>query len=319
MKCLQVTCAAALFVFIGSTPVAAQSVDRGIQLFNARKYSEAKAILLPYGENDAAAAYYLGRIMMTEHTDDKAARWFENAVQMSPRNATYYDWLARAHGRQAQSANKLRQPFLARKTKNAWETALAIDSDDLDVRDDLIAYYMQAPGFLGGSKEKARDMALEIKKRDAYRGSLSVVNLCASERDTVCVERELQDLTTTYPDSGAGYSLLAAFYANQNEFDNAFAVIDRRLHARPNELSTLFALGRTASLSGEQLDRGERALKAYIAGPPPENAPSPANAHYRLGTIYEKKGAKARAREEYRAALLLNPKLRDAQKSLAAL
>lgn len=319
MKRVQVINTAILFLLIGSTSLLAQSVDQGIQLFNGRKYSEAKAILLPYGEKDAAAAYYLGRIMMTEDTDDKAAQWFERAVQMSPRNSTYYDWLGRAYGRQAQSANKLRQPFLARKTKNAWETALALDPDNLDVRDDLIAYYTQAPGFLGGSKEKARAMALEIKKRDAYRGSLSVANLCAAENDTACVEREMQDVTAKYPDSGAVYASLAAFYSSQGQFDKAFALLEQRLRVKPNELTTLYQLGRTASLSGQQLDRGEWALKAYIAGPPPENAAPPANAHYRLGTIYEKKGAKALAREEYRSALLLNPKLRDAQKALAAL
>lgn len=319
MKCLQITCAAALFVLIGSSPVTAQSVDQGIQLFNARKYSEAKAILLPYGEKDAAAAYYIGRIMMTEEMDAKAAEWFEKAVQMSPRNSTYYDWLGRAYGRQAQTANKLRQAFLARRTKNAWETALAIDPNNLDVRDDLIAYYTQAPGFLGGSKEKARAMALEIKKRDAYRGSLSVANLCAAEKDMACVEREMQDVTAKYPDSGAVYASLGAVYSSQNEFDKAFALLEQRLRVKPNELITLYQLGRTVSLSGQRLDRGEAALKAYIAGPPPENGPAPANAHYRLGLIYEKKGEKALAREEYRAALQLNPKYRDAQKALAAL
>jgi tetratricopeptide (TPR) repeat protein len=302
-----------------AVPLQGQSVEQGIQLFNARKYAEARAALLPYGQTDASAAFYLGRIELDNNDPDKAADWFEGAVKLNPKSAVYHNWLARAYGTQAQHANKFRLPFLARKTKNVLETALALDPDNLDVRDDLITYYTQAPGFLGGSKEKAREVALEIKKRNAYRGSMAAANLCAADKDLTCVERELAGMVASYPDSAAVYASLAAFYANQKQFDKAFAVLDARLRAKPDELTTLYALGRTASLSGQNLDQGERALKTYLASPTPERGPAPAHVHYRLGTIYEKKGAKELAREEYRTALQLNPRHEDAQKALAAL
>ncbi len=314
---------AAAFALLASTLVAvslpAQSVEQGIQLFNTKRYAEAQVALLPHGPTDASAAYYLGRIEMENSDADRAAEWFEGAVKLNPKSAVYYDWLGRAYGTQAQHASKFRLPFLARKTKNAWDTALALDPDNLDVRDDLITYYTQAPGFLGGSKEKAREMALEIKKRNPYRGSAAAANLCAATKDIACVERELQQMVTSYPDSANVYASLAAFYANQKQFDKSFAVLDQRLRTKPNELTCLYQVGRTASLSGENLDRGEQALKTYLASPTPERGPEPAHVHYRLGTIYAKKGAKDLAREEYRTALLLNPKHQDAQKALAAL
>ena len=319
VKPLFVTACLVFSVCSLSNPVGAQSVEQGIALFNAKKYSEAKTVLLPFGQRDASAAFYLGQIEMNDNADDKAAEWFEKAVKMNPQSAVYYDWLGRAYGRQAQHANKFRLPFLARKTRNAWETALALDPNNLDVRDDLIAYYTQAPGFLGGSKEKAREMASEIKKRNQYRGSLSVANLCAVEKDSVCVERELTETAASYPDSGGVFASLAAFYANHQQYDKSFALLDERLRKKPNELTALFQVGRTASLSGQNLDRGEAALKKYLASPTPDKAPAPANAHYRLGLIYEKKGAKDLARQEYQTALQLNPKLEDAQKALNAL
>jgi Tfp pilus assembly protein PilF len=215
--------------------------------------------------------------------------------------------------------SKFRQAFLARKIKNALETALALDPDNLDVRDDLITYYTQAPGFVGGSKEKAREMALEIKKRNPYRGSMAAANLCAAAKDTTCVERGLQEMVTSYPDSATVYASLAVFYANQKQFDKAFALLDQRLRTKPRELTTLYQVGRTASLSGQNLEQGEKALKTYLAGPTPERGPAPAHVHYRLGLIYEKKGAKDLAREEYRTALQLNPKHEEALKALAEL
>ena len=297
----------------------AQSVEQGVQFYNAKKYAEAQAALLPFGERDATAAYYLGRIELANNDPDKAAEWFEGAVKLSPKSAVYHNWLARAYGTQAQRASIFRQPGLARKTKNALDTALSLDPDNLDVRDDLITYYAQVPGFMGGSRDKARETLLEIKKRNAYRGSAAAANLCAAEKDFACVERELKEMVTRYPDSAAVYGSLAAFYANQKQFDKAFAVLDERLQTKPTELTTLYAVGRTASVSGRNLDQGESALKAYLANPAPEAGPAPAHVHYRLGTIYEKKGAKDLAREEYRTALQLNPKHPEAQKALASL
>ncbi len=312
------TCAILALLSI-AIPLRAQSVEQGIQLFNARKYADAHAALLPQGQTDATAAFYLGRVEMEYSDSDKAADWFERAVALNPKSAVYYDWLARAYGTQAEHTSKFRLPFLARKLKNALDTGLGLDPDNLDIRDDLIFYYARAPGFLGGSKEKALEMVAEIKKRNTYRGSLAAANLCAATKDTACAERQLQAMATTYPDSANVYASLAAFYTNQKQFDKAFAVLDERLRARPNEPITLYQVGRTASLSGENLDHGEQALKAYLAGPIPERGPEPAHAHYRLGTIYEKKGAKDLAREEYRTALQLNPRHQEARKALANL
>lgn len=312
--------AAALFACaLPAYTLDAQSVEQGVALYDAKNYVEAKKALILYGQRDPEAAYYLGRIAANDNEYDEATKWFEKAVQLNPKSAVYHDWLGRAYGNQAVRASKFKLPFLARKVRSEFETALALDPNNLDVRDDLIQYYIQAPGVLGGSKEKAREMAAEIKKRNAYRGSIAVANLCAANKDTVCVERELQEVTTSYPDSAALFATLAAYYANQKQYDKAFALLDQRLRSRPNEPTTLFAVGRTASLSGQQLERGEQALKTYLAAPTPNRGPAPANAHYRLGTIYEKKGAKDLAREEYRKALILNPKLEDARKALGGL
>jgi tetratricopeptide (TPR) repeat protein len=319
MKRVTLALVSLFFAAIAPRALLAQSVDEGIALFKAGKAAEARAVFAPLAERDPVAAFYLGQIEMGDNADDKAADWFEKAVKMSPRNSVYYDWLGRAYGRQAQHASKFRLPFLARKTKNAWDTSLALDPNNLDVRDDLITYYTRAPGFLGGSKDKAREMASEIKKRNAYRGSFAVVNLCAADEDTACVERELKGLTSSYPDSAPAFATLAAHYANQKDFDKAFAVLDERLRANSNELTSLFAYGRTAALSGQNLDRGAEALRKYLSAPTPERGATPASAHFRLGMIYEKKGAKDQARREYQTALQLNPKLEDAKKALSAL
>jgi tetratricopeptide (TPR) repeat protein len=309
----------ALLYFAAAASLAAQTpTERGKTLLDSRKYSEARAVLEPLGKSDATAAFYLGQIAMEQNDAGRAVNWFEKAVNLNPRSSVYYDWLGRAYGEQAQRASKLKLPFLANKTKSAWDKSLALDPDNLDTRADLILYYLQAPGFLGGGKDKARAMAQEIKKRNPYRGAVSFVRVCTDAKDQACLERELNYLITSFPDSSVGYSQLAIFYTNNKQFDKAFAIIDQRLKVKPNDPAGLYAYGRAASVSGMNLDRGEQGMKGYIANPIP-TGPTVANAHYRLGLIIEKKGDKARARAEYETALRLDPGLRDAKKALDAL
>jgi len=92
----------------------------GIRLFEAGKFREAKTIFEPAfrsNARDAAAAFYLGRIAMEEKKNDRAADYFESATKLDPKNSTYFLWLGRAHGREAQNANVLRQPGWPRRRR----------------------------------------------------------------------------------------------------------------------------------------------------------------------------------------------------------
>ncbi len=309
--------ASALLVTASILGAQSSARDEGVEAFRARKYPQARAIFQPIAGRDAVAAYYMGRMAANDDNLDKAVDYFERAIQLDGRNAEYYDWLGRAYGSKAQKASKLKQPFLAKKTKYAWEKGLSIDPNNLDIMEDLVQYYLQAPGFLGGSKDKAREMINEVKKRNVYRGAVLTATICSSQKDNPCVEREIKAIIAAYPDSAASYSSLAALYANAKQYDKAFEVIDQRLKQKPNDMLAHYSLGRTAALSGQQLDRGEQALRNYIARPP-ENG-TVAGAHVRLGMILARKGNKEGARREYLTALQINPTNADAKKELAAL
>ncbi len=297
----------------GQTPT-----ERAKALMDARKYNEAKVVLEPVGKRDATAAFYLGQIALEQSDPGTAVDWLEKAVALNPRSSVYYDWLGRAYGEQAQRASKLKLPFLASKTKSAWDKAIALDPDNLDARQDMIVYYLEAPGFLGGGKDKARAMAQEVAKRNPYRGAASWFRVCNDAKDQTCVERQLNFLMSSYPDSAYGYSASALYYSTNRQADKAFAILDQRLRSKPNDPAALYAYGRAASVSGMNLDRGQDALTRYIAAPIPTGPPI-ARAHYHLGLILEKKGDKAGARREYQTALRLDQSIEDAKKALDAL
>jgi tetratricopeptide (TPR) repeat protein len=316
---LRIRMTLAALILVAAASVSAQTpVERSKALIDARKYAEARAILEPLGKSDPAAAFYLGQIAMEQNDPERAVNWFEKAVELNPRSSVYYDWLGRSYGQQAQRASKLKLPFLANKTKSAWDKSLALDPDNLDTRQDLVMYYLQAPGFLGGGRDRARAMAQEVAKRNPYRGAASWFRICNDEKDQPCIERQLNFLISNYPDSAYGYTASALYYSTNNQAEKAFAILDQRLKARPNDPAALYAYGRAASVSGLNLDRGRDALTRYISAPIPTGPPV-SRAHYHLGLIFEKKGDKAGARSEYQAALRIDPGLADAKKALDGL
>jgi TolA-binding protein len=96
----------------------------------------------------------------------------------------------------------------------------------------------------------------------------------------------------------------------------AFATITRWQARKTNAAFALFSLGRTAAVTGQQLERGEQALQQYLRGQRGPNDPPFANAHFRLGQIYERQKRNADARAAYSLALKSNPSMRDAQIAL---
>jgi len=301
---------------------AADALAPGIQLYDGRRYEEARKFFEPWAAKnpkDAEAAFYLGRTLLGLRKSEPAAEWLEKATALAPRRSDYFLWLGRAYGQAALEANVLRQPGLAKKTRAAWEKAVALDPANLDARDSLITFYLEAPGIMGGSVDKAKEQAAEIRKRDAVRGRLALVNIAFDQKDMATAERELKAAIQEAPADSRPRVSLSLFYQSQEKWGAAFDTLENLLKADPDNYDALYQIGRAAALSGQRPDRGEECLKRYLGHPPgPQSAPL-ANAHFRLGQVYEKKGSKPQARAEYQAALKLDPSLKEAKAALAKL
>ncbi len=313
-----------LFLLARATSLAAQSADLGpgIAQYNARHWPEAHAFFanaVKAQPRNADAAIWYGRTLLAEDKASDAEDWFAQATKIDPKRSDAQLWLARAVGVQAERANVLRQPFLARRVKTTVDRAIELDPDNLDARELRWQFYVMAPGVMGGSNEKAREEVAEVVRRNRYRGLFLTVNAAARAKDQATVERTLKSLTAEYPDSMAASASYANWLADHARAAEAFALIEAYQKRRPSDLAALYQIGRLAAASGQQLDRGEEALKKYLAAAPPPNAPSPSAAHLRLGNIAERRGDKSAARAEYELALKLDPRNGQAQRALGAL
>jgi tetratricopeptide (TPR) repeat protein len=301
-----------------SLPALAQApaVEQAKKLIEQKKFTEARKLLTTIDDNSkdyAAARYHLGRMAFDEEKYDDAADFFEEAVDKNDKVADYHNWLGNTYGSMAQNANPLRQGMLAPKMKSAWEKAIALDPKNIEARKSLIEYYTQAPGFMGGSFEKAHEVAAQIKKLSPAEGYLANGQVYAREEKIPEAEKELIAMVKADPTYIGG---LASFYTNQKQYDKAFGLYEESLKKNSTDMNTVYQLGRLSAISGQRLEAGIELLKKYLGYKPKQNEPSHAGAHMRLGNIYEKQGKKAEAKKSYQASLALDPNMKEAKDGL---
>ena len=171
--CIKYTCVV-LLCLLPTLPVSAQdSLTEGIRLFQdgqlvkARQFFETLHTQQPTNRN---VTFYIGRIAFEEKKYEHAIEWLKQSIDEAPCNADQALWLGRAYGYHAQQVNIFRKPFLAKKVQEHFEKAVACDPSHVAARWDLMEYYLRAPGFLGGSTEKAKEQATRIRQFDPDEG-----------------------------------------------------------------------------------------------------------------------------------------------------
>jgi tetratricopeptide (TPR) repeat protein len=251
---------------------------------------------------------------------DSAAVEFDAAAKGNPGSSAAYLWVGNIAGQQMRmTTNMPNKVKIAPAIRDAYVKAIALDGANIDAREGLMQYLLDAPAILGGDKAKAGEQAAAIARLNPFRGLSAQIAVASSGNDRPAVEKLLQQATTQFPDSVIGWANLSAMQADDHRPADAFATITRWQTRRTHPMFALFSIGRTAAVTGEQLDRGVLALQQYLRGQRSPNDPPLANAHFRLAQIYEKQKKNVEAKAEYQLAVKLNPSLRDAQLALERL
>lgn len=238
----------------GEDPFAA-----ALALQQQRRYPEARAALEAFvarNPNHAAACHALGLIWKLRHDNEayeEAVKWLRRAAELEPQNPRY---LADYGGTSLELASRTRSPGAATRGRDAMEKALAIDPADIDARRGLYEFYRQAPWPLGSSAKAAAHLA-EIRKRDPATALVLDINARAAAKD----------------------------------FAGAFKLCNDVLAREPDNYDALYYFGRTASISGENLEPGLAALRKCLTLRPPSPAsPTHRNVWNRIALVLDKLG-----------------------------
>jgi len=267
---------------------------------------------------DTSALYRQAQELMRREQFAAAIPILEKCVAAEPRNSKFHQWLGRALGLEAARNGIVSGAMSVRKVRAELEKAIELDPLNLEARQDIAIMYRAIPGFLGGSNAKAAEQIAFIRRHDpALAEQLS--------GDFLAADKKYDAAVIAYNESAKLnpraiiHVRISLVHQQRKEWEKAFAALERALAFDSDNPLALYQVGRTAALSGQQLDRGEKCLRTYIAMPVREELenPSLAAAHFRLGNILEKKGYPAGAREEYETALRIDPKQKLAREALA--
>lgn len=240
----------------------------------------------------------------------------ERAVSLEPGNSLYHLWLGRIYGEKADSSNFLSAASLAKKVRTEFETAVKLSPDSVDARTDLAEFYLEAPGIVGGGRDKAEAQAQTLAALDPSKAHWVNGRISEKKKDMAAAEREYRAAIEASHGSPNAWFNLALFYRHSGRLDDMENAIQQASSAQANQPVVLVDAAETLIRSGRNFPGAVQLLRRYLSsGSTVEEAPV-FRVHYLLGTVLEKQGDKQAAVQEYRAALSLAKSFSQAQDAL---
>ncbi len=287
--------------------VVAGRIDDAVTMLRSR---------LTANPQDAEAYHLLGRAYYSIQRWDDSIRNGERAVALQPNNSDYHLWLGRAYGEKADSSSFLTAAELAKKVRTQFELAVQLNPTNFSARSDLSEYYIGAPGFLGGGKDKARAQADQIANGDPSTSHWIRAAIAEKDKNYAIAEQELKQSIQSSKVPSKRWLDLASFYRRRSRFNEMEQAINTAVNVPGREPNVLYDAAEILSRAGRNFTGAVQMLRSYLnSGDPSDDAPL-FQAHYLLGTILEKTGDRSGAAQEYRASLSL---ARDFEKAQSAL
>lgn len=326
-------------------------------------YKRAKPIIaerLKTNPNDAQTWYEMSKVSAAFQRWDEAIQQSEKAVALNHKNAEFQAALADAVVSKLGSsqAGMFAKLSLARRFRKEAELALQLDPNNLDANSDLLEFHLEAPGIVGGDKQKAIEIADRMVHANPVRGYLLKLEIATHEKKPASeleglvqqainadpklyyartqaayfyisqggpalahAEEQARQAIHLDPTRVPGYTALATVYAQQGKWKELDATLADAQREVSDNLTPHYQAAKAILLNpqNQDLPRAEKYLRTYLSQPPEGNEPTPAAAHWRLGQVLERQGHKDQAKQELQQAVTLEPDFEPAKKDLKRL
>lgn len=217
---------------------------------------------------------------------DNAVKYGEKAVALDGANSNYYYQLGLAYNLKLNKVEMMEKLTYAGKMMDAWKKAVELDGKNLQARQGLMAFYLNAPPIAGGSVEKAKEQADEIIKFKPMIGLSALAQVYAKEKN----------LTAAKEAALKAFTLHMEFKKKNPDKESEFS---------PNALNALGYALLGAGKTKEALEIFHLNVKAY---------PKYFNSYDSLAEAYMKSGDKKMAIKFYEKAMALNPQKNEFEK-----
>jgi Flp pilus assembly protein TadD len=262
-----------LFAVVTTLSAASPEWNRAQNLYQRTEYRESLAIL-EGASKDAATLQLAGQDFFMLGEYKKASEAFERAAVLDPNNAKLIHWLGRAYGRRAETANPFMAAGLASKTRQNFEKAVELDPSNKDALGDLLDYYLDAPGFLGGGLHKAEMLAQMILKEDPAEGHYAQGIVADKKKEYATAEQQFRRAAELAPRQVGHVLVLARYLASHDHVKESDALFEQAARMAPNSPKVMFERAATYIKENRDLDTARKLLEQYLQSPlTPEDPP----------------------------------------------
>jgi tetratricopeptide (TPR) repeat protein len=265
---------------------------------------------------DAEAQHLLSRAYLLIEKWDRAVETAERAVALQPKNSNYHLWLGRAYGNKAEHCNFLCASGLAGKVRSEFEKAVELDPENVAARTDLAEYLLEAPGIVGGSKDKAREQADQIQQRDPAAAHWVRARLAVKAKQYDVAEKEFRAAVDVARNPAGAWLDLADFYRDRGRLADMENAVSKAVSVSQRGGGTLFEAASLLFNAGRNFPGAIDMLRQYLNGEKKVCEAPAFRAQYLLGQILEKQGDQQGAATAYQASLSLAREFEDARRAL---
>jgi cytochrome c-type biogenesis protein CcmH/NrfG len=223
------------------------------------------AVLRAIDEKTGPVFELMGRNFYMQSEYKSATEALEKALAAEPGNSSYALWLGRAYGRRAESSSVFTAPGHATKARQYFERAVQLDSANLEALNDLLEYYLEAPGMLGGGLDKAQATAAKIAKVNAAEGYWAQAKIAEKRKEFSSAEQQLRRAIEASPRQIGRFVDLARLLTRQGRFQEAEQSFETAEKISPNNPGLMYAKADLYIKQGKNLSLARELLKRYIS------------------------------------------------------
>jgi len=310
--------AALLILVLQPAALTAASAEASSQeLLNAGRVDEAIQALqqqIHRSPNDAASYNFLCRAYFMLNDWDPGIDACAHARDLDRQSSLYSLWLGRIYGEKADRAGWLAAAGLAKKVRTAFESAVELNPKSWEARTDLAEFYLEAPGIVGGGKDKAQVQADALRSLNPARADWVEGKIAEKNKDFPTAERQYRAAVTDSHSGCRAWLDVASFLRRTNRLDEMEQALRQLESCSLDHPEALLDGANMLLRTGRDYPLGVRLLHRYLSAPCEEG---PAfKAHESLGQFFERQGDRRAAAEQYRSALALAHSYARAQEDL---
>lgn len=254
---------------------------------------------------DATSYNLLCRVYLAVQKLDNAVKACETSVRLDPTSSQFHLWLGRAYGMKAEKVNPFSAFGLARRAREQFEKAVELNGDDTLARTDLAEFYFEAPGIVGGGKDKALQQAETMQAKDAAAAYWVKAKVAEKNKDAQEAEDNFKKAIEASGNDAEMWVALASFYRRQERMEEMDWAINRAVDSQKAKTNAFVDAASVLYRAGRSLPLAAQLLVKYLSGPQKTEEAPAFQAHFLLGQILEKQGDRDGARKQYEEALKL--------------